>query len=157
MSISFLGEFEATLDTKGRFLLPAGFKRQLPEGETTRFVINRGFEKCLTLYPVQSWQPLYDQIATLNDFDPKVREFRRFFLNGAIEVEPDTAGRILVPNNLKEYAGLGKDIVLVAAVNKIEIWEKSEYQKFFDSYSAKEFSALAASVMAPVKPGGING
>ncbi|GAA4337412.1 division/cell wall cluster transcriptional repressor MraZ [Flaviaesturariibacter amylovorans] len=157
MAISFLGEYEATLDAKGRFLLPAGFKRQLPEGEATRFVINRGFEKCLTLYPVQSWQPLFDQIATLNDFDPKVREFRRFFLNGAIEVEPDTAGRILVPNNLKEYAGLGKDIVLVAAVNKIEIWEQTEYQKFFDSVSAKEFSALAATVMAPVKPGGING
>jgi MraZ protein len=155
-SISFLGEYEATLDAKGRFLLPAGFKRQLPEGEATRFVINRGFEKCLTLYPLQSWQPLYDQIATLNDFDPKVREFRRFFLNGAIEVEPDTAGRILLPKNLQEYAGLGKDIVLAAAMGKIEIWDKTEYQKFFDSYSAKEFSSLAAQVMAP-KPGGING
>ena len=75
--ISFLGEYEATLDSKGRFLLPAGLKRQIPEGESTRFVINRGFEKCLTLYPMQSWQPLYDQISTLNDFDPKVREFMR--------------------------------------------------------------------------------
>ncbi|RYY62476.1 MAG: division/cell wall cluster transcriptional repressor MraZ [Chitinophagaceae bacterium] len=155
-TISFLGEHEATLDAKGRFLLPAGFKRQLPEGEATRFVINRGFEKCLTLYPVQSWQPLYDQIATLNDFDPAVRAFRRTFLNGAIEVEPDTAGRILVPKNLAEYAGLGKDIVLAAAVNKIEVWGKAEYQKFFDNYSANEFSVLAAQVMAP-KTGGING
>src|SRR5687767_15932059 len=112
--ISFLGEFEATLDAKGRFLLPAGFKRQIPEGESTRFVINRGFEKCLSLYPMQSWQPLYDQISTLNDFDPKVREFRRYFLNGAIIVEPDAAGRLLIPQNLKDYAGLGKDIVLAA-------------------------------------------
>jgi MraZ protein len=147
MTISFLGEYEATLDTKGRFLLPAGFKRQLPESEITRFVVNRGFEKCLSLYPIQSWQPLYDQISTLNDFDPKVREFRRYFLNGAIEVEPDTAGRILIPQNLKDYAGLGKDIVLVAAVNKIEIWDKEKYQKFFESYSPDDFSALAQSVM----------
>jgi MraZ protein len=147
MTISFLGEYEATLDAKGRFLLPAGFKRQLPEGESTRFVINRGFEKCLSLYPIQSWQPLYDQISTLNDFDPKVREFRRFFLNGAIEVEPDSAGRILVPQNLKDYAGLGKDLVLAAAVNKIEIWDKEKYQKFFESYSPDDFSSLAQSVM----------
>lgn len=147
MTISFLGEYEATLDAKGRFLLPAGFKRQLPEGESTRFVVNRGFEKCLTLYPMQSWQPLYDRISALNDFDPKVREFRRYFLNGAIEVEPDSAGRILLPQNLKDYAGLGKDIVLVAAVNKIEIWDQEKYKKFFESYSPDDFSALAQSVM----------
>jgi MraZ protein len=153
MAISFLGEYEATLDAKGRFLLPAGFKRQLPEGENTRFVVNRGFEKCLTLYPMQSWQPLYDQISSLNDFDPKVREFRRYFLNGAIEVEPDTAGRILLPNNLKDYAGLGKDIVLVAAVNKIEIWDQEKYEKFFEAYSPNDFSALAQAVMVkPVDP-----
>ena len=150
MAISFLGEYEATLDAKGRFLLPAGVKRQLPEGESTRFVINRGFEKCLSLYPMQSWQPLYDQISTLNDFDPKVREFRRYFLNGAIEVEPDTAGRILLPQNLKDYAGLGKDIVLVSAVNKIEIWDQEKYRKFFEVYSPDDFSALAQTVM--VKP-----
>jgi MraZ protein len=144
---SFLGEFEATLDSKGRFLLPAGFKRQIPEGESTRFVINRGFEKCLSLYTMQSWQPLYDQISTLNDFDPKVREFRRYFLNGAIIVEPDAAGRLLIPQNLKEYAGLEKDIVLAAAVNKLEIWDKEKYQKFFEAYSPDDFSTLAQSVM----------
>jgi MraZ protein len=144
---SFLGEFEATLDSKGRFLLPAGFKRQIPEGESTRFVINRGFEKCLSLYPMSSWQPLYDQISTLNDFDPKVREFRRYFLNGAIIVEPDAAGRLLIPQNLKEYAGLEKDIVLAAAVNKLEIWDKEKYQKFFEAYSPDDFSTLAQSVM----------
>jgi MraZ protein len=143
----FLGEYEATLDTKSRFLLPAGFKKQLPEGESTRFVINRGFEKCLSLYPMQSWEPLYARISTLNDFDPKVREFRRFFLNGATIVEPDSAGRLLLPPNLKEYAGLEKDIVLAAAVDKIEIWSKENYQKFFESYSPDDFSSLAQSVM----------
>ncbi|HUQ96543.1 MAG TPA: division/cell wall cluster transcriptional repressor MraZ [Chitinophagaceae bacterium] len=144
---SFLGEFEATLDPKGRFLLPAGFKRQIPEGENTRFVINRGFEKCLSLYPMASWQPLYDQISTLNDFDPKVREFRRYFLNGATEVELDSAGRLLLPPNLKEYAGLEKDIVLASAIDKIEIWSTDQYKKFFESYAPEDFSALAQKVM----------
>ena len=143
----FLGEFEVTLDAKGRFLLPAGLKKQLPEGENTRFVINRGFEKCLTLYPRQSWEPLYARISTLNDFDPKVREFRRFFLNGATEVELDSAGRLLLPPNLKEYAGLERDIVLASAIDKIEIWSVENYKKFFESYSPDDFSGLAQQVM----------
>lgn len=147
----FLGEYEATLDAKGRFLLPAGLKKQLPENAMP-FVINRGFEKCLTLYPQASWEPIYAQISKLNDFDPKVREFRRFFMNGATEVEPDTAGRLLLPPNLKEYAGLSKDIVLVSAVDKIEIWDSAIYKKFFESFSADSFSSLAQQVM-----GGGNG
>ena len=145
--IGFLGEFEATLDPKGRFLLPAGLKKQLPEGENTRFVINRGFEKCLSLYPRQSWDPLYAKISILNDFDPQVREFRRYFLNGATEVELDSAGRILLPPNLKDYAGLEKDIVLASAVDKIEIWSAENYKKFFESYSPNDFSNLAKQVM----------
>jgi len=145
----FLGEYEATLDPKGRFLLPAGIKKQLPEDEGSHFVINRGFEKCLTIYPMSSWTPLFERISKLNDFDPKVREFRRFFLNGAIATELDSAGRMLIPRNLMEHAGLEKDIVLVSAVNKIEIWSKSTYQQLFDTLSPDAFSELAAQVMAP--------
>jgi len=145
--IGFLGEFEATLDTKGRFLLPAGFKKQLAEEETLRFVINRGFEKCLALYPAKNWEPLFADISKLNDFDPKVREFRRYFLNGATIVEPDSSGRLLIPPNLKVHADLQKDIVLVAAVNKIEIWDSNKYKQLFDSYSPEAFSSLAKEVM----------
>jgi MraZ protein len=145
--IGFLGEYEATLDPKGRFLLPSGFKKQLPEDSSARFVINRGFEKCLSLYPIKSWEPIFTEISRLNDFDPKVREFRRYFLNGATLMELDTAGRLLIPQNLKEHAGLEKDIVLVAAVNKIEIWDKQKYQQFFDAFSPEDFSALAQQVM----------
>ena len=130
--IGFLGEYEATLDSKGRFLLPVGFKKQLPEEGDTQFVINRGFEKCLSLYTMKSWEPIFAEISKLNDYDPKVREFRRYFLNGATIAELDTASRILVPQNLREHAGLEKDIVLVSAVNKIEIWDKIKYQQFFE-------------------------
>lgn len=151
----FLGEYESTLDAKGRFLFPAAFRRQLPDSEslaegksyTQTFVLNRGFEKCLTLYPSQAWQPIFDKISNLNDFDPKVRSFRRYFLNGAVTLEPDSAGRLLIPKNLAEYAGLSKDIVLASAVNKIEIWDKAQYQKFFESYSSESFSELANQVM----------
>ncbi len=150
--IGFLGEYEATLDSKGRFLLPAGFKKQLKEEDPTQFVMSRGFEKCLTLYPIKNWEPIFSELSKLNDFDPKVREFRRYFLNGAITVELDSAGRLLVPPNLKEHAGLEKDIVLVAAMNKIEIWDQNKYQQFFESFSPESFSQLAQQVMAGTPP-----
>ena len=145
----FHGEYEATVDAKGRFLLPGGLKKQLPEGEN-RFIISRGFEKCLTLYPLKSWELITSKIAQLNDFDPKVRQFRRQFLGGATEVELDNAGRMLLPPTLKEHAGLTKDIILVAAMNKIEIWEAARYKKFFEQMEPETFSQLAAEVM--VKP-----
>lgn len=146
----FLGEFEATVDAKGRFLLPAGFKKQLAEGDGEKFVINRGFEKCLSLYPLSSWKPIAEKVNALNDFDPKVRQFKRYFLNGATMVEPDSAGRLLLPPTLKEYAALQKDIVLVPAGNKMEIWDSAKYKEFFDSFSPESFSDLASVVMGSV-------
>ncbi len=149
--IGFLGEYEATLDAKSRFLLPVGFKKQLPEEENTQFVICRGFEKCLSLYPKKSWDPIFTRISQLDDFDPEVRQFRRYFLNGATPVELDSAGRLLIPQPLKEYAGLEKDIVLAPGVDKIEIWDQTKYRQFFETFSPESFSSLAKQVM---KPGG---
>jgi MraZ protein len=143
----FLGEYEATLDTKGRFLLPASLKKQLPEDGSSQFVINRGFEKCLTLYPMKTWEPIFEAIGKLNDFEPKNREFRRYFLNGAISVEPDSAGRLLIPKNLLEYAGLEKDIVLVSATNKVEIWDSNKYKQFFETFTPEAYSDIAKQVM----------
>ena len=149
----FLGEFEATLDAKGRFLLPAGFKKQLPEEERVKYVINRGFEKCLALYPIRTWEPLFAKINGLNEFDPKQREFRRAFLNGATYVEPDTAGRILLPPSLKLYAGLERDIVLMATGDKIEIWDSNKYKQFFDSISSEALSDLGRDVLGGKQDG----
>jgi MraZ protein len=143
----FLGEYESTLDGKGRFLLPAGLKKQLPEGEGVKFVINRGFDKCLTLYTISTWEPLFAKVNGLNEFQPKEREFKRAFLNGATYVEPDTAGRLLLPPNLKMYAGLEKDIVLMAAGDKIEIWDSNKYKQFFDSISSEALSDLGNQVL----------
>ncbi|WP_407526394.1 division/cell wall cluster transcriptional repressor MraZ [Lacibacter sp. MH-610] len=145
--IGFLGEYEVTLDAKGRFLLPAAFKKQVPEEWGNQYVISRGIEQCLTLYPMKNWEPIMAEIAQLNDFDPKVRQFQRYFLNGATNVEPDSAGRLLIPQTLKTYAGLEKDAVMVARVNKIEIWDKVKYQQFFENFSPDTFSSLAGEVM----------
>jgi MraZ protein len=143
----FLGEFEATIDAKGRFLLPVGFKKQMADDEPMRFVINRGFEKCLSLYTQKTWEKEYEEISKLSDYDPEEREFKRYFLNGATIVEPDTAGRILLPPNLKQHADLVKDITLMAMGNKLEIWDSKNHKQFFDSFSQDKFSNLAKQVM----------
>jgi MraZ protein len=145
--IGFLGEYEVTLDAKGRFLLPAGFKKQLAGEAASQFVINRGTEQCLVLYPKQTWDPIFTKVSMLNDFDPKVRMFRRYFLNGATQLELDSASRLLLPKSLMEYAGLEKDVVLVSAVDKIEIWDAIKYKQFFESFSPESYSALANDVM----------
>ncbi|MEO6949299.1 MAG: division/cell wall cluster transcriptional repressor MraZ [Ginsengibacter sp.] len=144
----FIGEYEATVDAKGRFLLPAGFKKQLPEKREAAFVLNRGFEKCLSLYTSESWEPLAEKLSTMNSFDTKIRQFQRYFLNGATPVEMDSAGRILLPKNLMDYAEINKEIVLVSMMDKIEIWDKSKYKEFFESFSPEVFSDLANEVMS---------
>jgi MraZ protein len=101
----------------------------------------------LSLYPINNWQPIFEGISKLNDFDPKVREFRRYFFNGATELELDTAGRLLIPPNLKDHAGIAKDIVLVGSVEKIEIWDSKKYKEFFDSMTPQSFSQLAKEVI----------
>jgi MraZ protein len=145
--IVFLGEYEVTFDAKGRFLLPVGIKKQLPEEAGEKFVIARGFEKCLTLYPKKNWDPIMAELIKVNDYKAENREFLRYFTMGAAEMDLDTAGRLLVPPNLKAYAGLEKDVVLVSVINKIEIWDKSKYQQFFDSFSLEKYSDLAERVM----------
>ena len=145
----FLGEYEATIDAKGRFLLPGGLKKQMPEGTST-IVISRGFEKCLLLYPLKAWEAIEEKIKKLNDFNPKVNQFRTLFIGGASYVDLDTVGRILLPPSLKDYAGLGKDITLASDIDKIKIWDSGKYKKLFEEISTDAFANLASEVMGNV-------
>jgi len=143
----FLGEYEATIDAKGRFLLPGNLKKQMPEGTST-IVISRGFEKCLQLYPLKAWEAIEEKIKKLNEFNPKVSQFRTLFVGGASYVDLDTAGRILLPPSLREYAGLGKDILLASDIDKIKIWDSGKYKKLFEEFSSDAFANLASEVTA---------
>jgi len=111
------------------------------------FMLNRGIEKCLTLYTVEEWENIEQQVSRLNDFDEETRIFRRKFLGGITEIELDVAGRMLLPPSLKEYAGLRKDIILVGLLNKIEIWDAGKYNQLFEDFSSETFSKLASKVM----------
>ncbi len=142
------GEYQCKLDAKGRLIIPAALKKQLPEQSGNVFFINRGFEKCCVIYPKQEWDAIATEINKLSDYIKKEREFKRYFLRGASMLEMDNANRILVPKNMLEYAGVEQaDIVLLAYGNKIELWSKAGYEKMLNE-EPEDFSALAEEVMS---------
>jgi len=146
---NFHGEYECTLDAKGRLMLPTVLKKQLPKATKNKLFIKRGFEKCLVLYPKNEWDLIAASVNKLNDFVQKNREFKRYFFQGATELSIDANGRILIPKQQQDAAGLKTDIVLFAYDNKIEIWAKKEYETMLKN-EPKDFSALAEEVMGNV-------
>ena len=146
---NLIGEFECNLDGKGRLMFPAGLRKQLGPDED-RFVVNRSiFEPCLVLYPWDEWEDITRQLNKLNRFDRKNDRFIRKFRNGATEIELDSSGRILIPKRLKEFAGLQKEVVVFASANKIELWDKANYDEVMNE-DQEDFAKLAEEVMAGI-------
>lgn len=144
-----LGEFDIKVDSKGRFMLPSGLKKQLMDGDQERFVINRGFEKNLTLYPQSEWNKISEEVNSLNLYNKKNREFVRYFFRGASEIPLDSANRLLLPKSLLEYAGIEKEIVLFAYGQRIEIWAREVYEAMMNN-EPEDFSSLAEDVMGKI-------
>ncbi|MEX0966791.1 MAG: division/cell wall cluster transcriptional repressor MraZ [Bacteroidia bacterium] len=142
----FLGEFACKADIKGRILLPAGLKKQLPPEADEKFVINRGFEQNLVLYPRTEWERITSEINKLNPYNKKNREFIRYFFRGATELQLDSNGRLLLPKPLLQYAGIDKDMILFAHTGKIEVWGKQIYDNMLSS-EPEDFADLAEEVM----------
>lgn len=142
----FLGEFDCKLDAKGRMMIPAGLKKQLPEAEKEGLVINRGFERHLVIYTRKEWDKIIDDHSKLNQYEKQVREFIRYFTRGASELLLDSANRVLLPKALLEYAGINSDVVLACQPNKIEVWAKDAYDQQLDN-EPENFAKLAEEVM----------
>lgn len=151
--LHLIGEYTCKLDDKGRLALPAGLKRQIPTDNNERFVINRGFESCLILYPVKEWEEVVSKIATLNQYKAEVRQFVRHFHRGATELQLDGASRLNLPNHLLGYAGIDRDVVLFAHTNKIEIWNKQAYESMLGN-DPESFAHLAEQVMGQMNTNG---
>ena len=148
---NFLGEFECTLDSKGRLMLPAGLKKQLPKG-VKKLIVKRGFEKCLILYPEKEWETIANSVHDLSDFVKSNRIFKRYYFQGATPLPVDGMSRILIPKEHQKYAGLKSDVVLFAYANQIEIWSKAEYENLLKN-EPENFSSLAEEVMGKTKSG----
>lgn len=148
---SFIGEFDCKLDAKGRLMLPSGLKRQLDPSCKGQFVINRGFEGCLVLYPQNEWDLVTEEMKKLNLFVSRNRKFYRQFHNGATPVALDGNSRVLIPKSLQTFAAIDKDIVLFAYANRIEVWSTKRYAAEME-HDEDEFSKLAEEVMGAPDP-----
>lgn len=142
----FLGEHECKLDSKSRFILPAGLKKQVPEEAEGQFVINRGFERCLVLYPKNEWEKIAAEIEKLNDYDKEKRQFKRYFFRGATPLTLDSSDRLLIPKQLQKHANINRDLILFAYSNKIEVWDNETYEQMIEE-EPEDFAALAEKLM----------
>jgi MraZ protein len=142
-----IGSYECKVDVKGRLMFPSAFKGQLGSALSEGFVIKRSiFRKCLELYPMAEWTRESERINKLNRFVKKNVDFIRKFMAGVKHVELDSTGRLLIPKDLIKYGGISKEIMLASVVNKIEIWDRAEYEGAVD-YDPDEFADLAEEVM----------
>ena len=144
--IQLLGEYVCKLDSKGRLMVPSNLKKQLPNVDQEGLIIKRGFEKNLMIYPRAVWNGIATEVAQLNQFEEKSRTFSRYFLSGVSELQLDSAGRVLLPKMLLDWAGIEGDIVMMCQFDKIEVWSKAAYDKMLDN-EPEDFAKLAEEVM----------
>jgi len=121
----FLGEFNHTIDDKGRLTIPAKFRDELESG----IVITRGLDGCLWAYGRSEWEALAEKIAKLPTTNPAARNFSRFVFSSAFDSIPDRQGRILLPQNLRDYAGIQNETIIIGVKSKLEIWNPAKWSE----------------------------
>ena len=135
----FMGEYNHTIDPKGRLIIPAKFREALGD----EFVVTKGLDGCLFVYANTEWNNFEEKLRTLPLTNKNARQFTRFFLAGAAACEVDKQGRILIPQVLREFAKLEKDVVLVGVASRIEIWSKTKFDEFMASQKDTISEALS--------------
>lgn len=154
--INLIGTYECKVDAKGRLMISSAFKKQLSPILQEGFVLKRAvFQPCLELYPMQEWNEVMVKVNSLNRFVKKNNDFIRRFTAGVRMIELDASGRLLIPKDLCQFAGIQKQIVLSSAINIIEIWDKDNYEKAIDD-AATNFASLAEEVMGNTDENGVS-
>ena len=137
-----MGEYKHNLDTKGRIIVPSKFRELLDE----QFVITRGLDRCLFAYTQDEWGRIEEKLKTLPLTKKDARKFTRLFFSGATDVEIDKQGRINIPQNLREYAGLSKDCTVIGVSSRIEIWDSAAWENFYTD-SEENFEDIAEDLI----------
>ncbi len=137
-----MGEYHHTIDAKGRLIIPARFR----EGLGDSFVVTKGLDNCLFVYPRQEWAALEQKLKSLPFARADARAFVRFFFSGATECELDKQGRILIPANLREYARLSKDVVVLGVSSRVEIWSRERWDEY-NNLAAENFEEIAEKIV----------
>ncbi|MBI3321606.1 MAG: division/cell wall cluster transcriptional repressor MraZ [Candidatus Omnitrophica bacterium] len=142
----FYGEFEHTIDRKGRLIIPAKFRQALKANHVATLFLTRGLDGCLFLFPESEWRSAENRFKQVPFTKSEGRKFNRLFFSGAAEVTVDRLGRLLLPRTLKEFAQIKQDVMIVGVSNRIEVWSKEKWQAFYES-SRKSFEEIAERVL----------
>ena len=142
----FYGEYSHSTDRKGRLILPAKFREVAKSSFIEKFFVTRGLDKCLFMFSEEEWRSQESKFKAISFTKQQARTFNRLYFSGAVEVVPDRQGRILLPQYLKDFAEIKKDVVIVGVSNRIEIWAKDRWQEFYGS-SRQSFEEIAEKLM----------
>ena len=142
----FYGEFEHSIDRKGRLILPAKFREVAKNQFVEKFFVTRGLDKCLFMFSEEEWGIQENKFKTMSFTKQQSRTFNRLLFSGAVEVNFDKQGRILLPQYLKDFAGIKKDVIVVGVSNRIELWAKDSWHDFY-SNSRQSFEEIAEKLM----------
>ena len=136
-----IGEYHHNIDEKGRLIIPSKFRIELGE----KFIVTRGMEKCLFVYPMKDWNNMISELNKLSFTKKDYRTFMRMLLSGATECELDKSGRVNISNPLKSYASLEKECVIIGVNDRLEIWSENGFEDFFNS-NIENYSDIAENL-----------
>ncbi|MDD5348437.1 MAG: division/cell wall cluster transcriptional repressor MraZ [Candidatus Omnitrophica bacterium] len=130
----FYGEFFHSIDRKGRLILPSKFREAAKGNFVERFFVTRGLDKCLFMFSEEEWKSQESKFKAISFTKQEARVFNRLYFSGAAEVSPDRQGRILLPQYLKDFAEIKRDVVIVGVSNRIEIWSQDKWQEYYKNW-----------------------
>ena len=142
----FYGEYEHTLDRKGRLIIPAKFREALKDHYIERLFITRGLDKCLFMFGEDEWKAQEQKFKTMSFTKSEYRRFNRLYFSGAGELVPDKQARILIPSYLKDYANIKRDVYIIGVSNRIEIWSREDWKGYY-SASKDSFEEVAEKLV----------
>ena len=142
----FYGEYEHSLDNKGRIIIPAKFREVFAEHYIEKLYLTRGLESCIFMFTEDEWKAQEAKFKSIPFTKQDARKFNRLYFSGAIEATPDRQGRILMPKYLKDYAGIKKDVVIIGVSNRIEIWDRDKWKEFYKA-QRDSFEEIAEKLM----------
>ena len=142
----FYGEYLHSIDRKGRLILPAKFREVAKGNFIEKFFITRGLDKCLFMFSEEEWRAQENKFKAISFTKQQARTFNRLYFSGAVEVLPDRQGRILLPQYLKDFAEIKKEVMIVGVSNRVEIWAKNKWDEFYVN-SRQSFEEIAEKLM----------
>lgn len=142
----FYGEFQHSIDRKGRLILPSRFREACKEQSVDRFFLTRGLDKCIFMFSEEEWRSQEQKFKNMSFTKQQSRHFNRLFFSGAVDVSPDRQGRFIIPDFLKNYAGIKRDAVVIGVSNRIEIWDQKLWHDFHSNASST-FEQIAENIL----------